>query len=163
MQRSCSVEHAHDGARLSQNFADNCRKLSRSVSGMLHCIVRDKVGRLYLAPPPICRPSITLLSMRLRKIASDPDGHASLRQFATDTARRDKVLRQLVAKMFRLRSKILAHGRRFLTEQAGTLRSRFYATFLSGQPCRKDLISVDRTQPIHSVTLFRWVGCWTSV
>jgi hypothetical protein len=162
MQRSCSVEHAHDAARLSQNFADNCRELSRSVSGMLHCIVRDKLAvfawRLL--------PSAVLQSRCFQcgfPIASDPDGHASLRQFATDTARRDKVLRQLVAKMFRLRSKILAHGRRFLTEQAGTLRSRFYATFLSGQPCRKDLISVDRTQPIHSVTLFRWVGCWTSV
>jgi hypothetical protein len=97
MQRSCSVEHAHDGIPLSQNFADGHRELSRSVSGVLHCIVRDKVDRLYL-PSSYWRFGITLVSVRLRKSHQVLTG-VRLRQFATDAARRDKVLRQLVAKV----------------------------------------------------------------
>jgi hypothetical protein len=48
MQRSCFVEHAQDGIWLSQNFADRYRQLSQSVSGTLHCIVRDRLEPLSL-------------------------------------------------------------------------------------------------------------------
>lgn len=160
MQRSCSVEHAHDGIRLSQNFADGYRELSRSVSGMLHCIVRDNLAL------STCRlPSSALHRPRFHcgfsRSHQNLMGHASLRQFATETGCRDKVLRQLVAKMFRLRLEIVA-DEGSSPEQAGPSRSRLTPRSFQGWPSRKDVISADRTWPVHSFALFRWAGYWNS-
>lgn len=130
MQCSCSVEHAQDGIPLSQNFAGGYRELSRSVSGMLHCIVRDKVDRLWL-PSSHLPFSNTSISARLRKIASNPERHASLRQFATEMAWRDKVLRQLAARRFGSDSKTLQM--RAVPPGTGRhLQSGSDATLLSG-------------------------------
>jgi hypothetical protein len=161
MQRSCSVEHAHDGIRLSQNFADGYRELSRSVSGMLHCIVRDNLALSTCRLPSSALHRSRCFPCGFSRSHQNLMGHASLRQFATETGCRDKVLRQLVAKMFRLRLEIVA-DEGSSPEQAGPLAIAIDATFLSGMPSRKDVISADRTWPVHSFALFRWAGYWNS-
>ena len=56
-RRTCnapaSLSSSHDEVRMSQNFADRCRELSRSVSGMLHRIVRDSCTASVMATPVI--------------------------------------------------------------------------------------------------------------
>jgi hypothetical protein len=121
MQRSCLVEHAHDGIRLSQNFADCYRELSRSVSGMLHCIVRDRLGRLRPMAAPVSRTSITLLSMRLRKLHRIPAGMRGCDTLRQRWLAGTRFCDSLWLECFDSDRGSCTSGR-FLSEQAGILR-----------------------------------------